>query len=129
MQERGLCGERGGEEIRSLQGLISEDEEGGEEDDGEEEDGGKDEEDGEEEEQRLLVLGLPPTPSLATAPSNLVCSLRLVTPKYSSWRLRERNLKFFIKFSLDPSYRRGRVYKLKFCLFVCLSVITSTLPI
>ena len=25
-------------------------------------------------------------------------------------------------FSLDPSYRRGRVYKLKFCLFVCLSV-------
>jgi len=52
MQERGLCGERGGEEIRSLQGLISEDEEGGEEDEGEEEDGGKDEEDGEDEEQR-----------------------------------------------------------------------------
>ena len=25
-------------------------------------------------------------------------------------------------FSLDPSYRRGRVYKLKFCLSVCLSV-------
>ena len=98
MQERGLCGERGGEEIRSLQGLISEDEEGGEEDEGEEEDGGKDEEDGEDEEHRLLVLGLPPTPSLATAPSNLVCSLRLVTPKYSSWRLRERNLKIFIKF-------------------------------
>ena len=31
-------------------------------------------------------------------------------------------------FSLDPSYRRGRVYKLKFCLFVCLYVITSTFP-
>ena len=35
MQLRGLCGERGGEEIRSLQGLISEDEEGGDEDEGE----------------------------------------------------------------------------------------------
>ena len=77
MQERGLWGERGGEEIRSLQGLIiSEvDEEGGEEEDeeGEEDDGGKEEEvDGEDEEQRLLVLGLPPTPSLATAPSSLL---------------------------------------------------------
>ena len=73
MQERGLWGERGGEEIRSLQGLISEDEEGGEEEDeGEEDDGGKEEDDGEDEEQRLLVLGLPPTPSLATAPSSLL---------------------------------------------------------
>ena len=90
MQERGLCGERGGEEIRSLQGLISEDEEGGEEDEGEEDDGWKDEEDGEDEEQRLLVLGLPPTPSLATAPSSLVCSLLLLTPKYSSWRLKDQ---------------------------------------
>ena len=36
-------------------------------------------------------------------------------------------------FSLDPSYLRGRVYKRKFCLYVCLSVrlyvITSTFPI
>ena len=32
-------------------------------------------------------------------------------------------------FSLDPSYRRGRVYKLKFCPSVCLSVITSTFSI
>ena len=32
-------------------------------------------------------------------------------------------------FSLEPSYRRGRVYKLKFCLFVCLSVIASIFPI
>ena len=32
-------------------------------------------------------------------------------------------------FSLDPSYRRGRVYKLKFCLFVCPYVITSLFPI
>ena len=90
MQERGLCGERGGEEIRSLQILISEDEEGGEEDEGEDDDGWKDEEDGEDEEQRLLVLGLPPTPSLATAPSSLVWSLLLLTPKYSSWRLKDQ---------------------------------------
>ena len=34
-----------------------------------------------------------------------------------------------IPFSLDPSYRRGRVYKRKFCLFVCLSVIASTFPL
>ena len=34
----------------------------------------------------------------------------------------------FHVFSLDPSYRRGRVYKLKFCLSVCLYVITSTFP-
>ena len=92
MQERGLCGDRGGEEMRSLQGLIREDEEGGEEDKGEEEDGGKEEEDGEEEEQRLLVLGLPPTPSLATAPSSLVCSRLFTTPKYSSWRLRDSGI-------------------------------------
>ena len=38
-QERGLCGVRGGEEVRSLQGLINEDEEGGDEDEGEEEEG------------------------------------------------------------------------------------------
>ena len=37
--ERGLCGVRGGEEVRSLQGLINEDEEGGDEDEGEEEEG------------------------------------------------------------------------------------------
>ena len=34
-----------------------------------------------------------------------------------------------VEFSLDPSYRRSRVYKLKFCLFVCFYVITSTFPI
>ena len=34
----------------------------------------------------------------------------------------------FLYFSLDPSYRRGRVYKLKFCVSVCLYVITSTFP-
>ena len=89
MQERGLLGERGGEEVRSLQGLISEDEEGGEEEDGEDDDGWKEEDEGDDDEQMLLVLGLPPSPSLATAPSNLVCSLLLVTPKYSSWRLRD----------------------------------------
>ena len=50
----------------------------------------EDEEEGEDEEQRLLVLGLPPTPSLATAPSSLVCSLLLLTPKYSSWRLKDQ---------------------------------------
>ena len=32
-----------------------------------------------------------------------------------------------VGFSLDPSYRRGRVYKLKFCVF--LSVIASTFPL
>ena len=32
---------------------------------------------------------------------------------------------FFFQFSLDP--RRGRVYKLKFCLSVCLSFCTSSL--
>ena len=35
-QERGLRGVRGGEEVRSLQGLINEDEEGGDEEEGEE---------------------------------------------------------------------------------------------
>ena len=38
-------------------------------------------------------------------------------------------LVFVIVFSLDPSYRRGRVYKLEFCLSVILYVITSTFPI
>ena len=106
MQERGLLGERGGEEVRSLQGLISEDEEGGEEEDGEDDDGWKEEDgedddgwkeedEGDDDEQMLLVLGLPPSPSLATAPSNLVCSLLLVTPKYSSWRLRDFRIKRF----------------------------------
>ena len=95
MQERGLLGERGGEEVRSLQGLISEDEEGGEEEDGEDDDGWKEEDEGDDDEQILLVLGLPPSPSLATAPSNLVCSLLLVTPKYSSWRLRDFGIKRF----------------------------------
>ena len=33
------------------------------------------------------------------------------------------------QFSLDPSYRRGRVYKRKFYLYVCTYVITSTFPI
>ena len=95
MQERGLLGERGGEEVRSLQGLISEDEEGGEEEDGEDDDGWKEEDEGDDDEQILLVLGLPPSPSLATAPSSLVCSLLLVTPKYSSWRLRDFGIKRF----------------------------------
>ena len=88
-QERGLCGVRGGEEVRSLQGLISEDEEGGDEEEGEEEEGWKEEEEGDDEEHRLFVLSLLlPSPNLATAPSNRVCSLLLVTPRYSSWRLR-----------------------------------------
>ena len=63
MQERGLLGERGGEEVRSLQGLISEDEEGGEEEDGEDDDGWKEEDEGDDDEQMLLVLGLPPSPA------------------------------------------------------------------
>ena len=44
-----------------------------------------------------------------------------------------RNEAFFISnksegmiFLLDPFYRRGRVYKRKFCVCVCLSVITFT---
>ena len=79
-QERGLCGVRGGEEVRSLQGLINEDEE---------EEGWKEEEEGDDEEHRLFVLSLLlPSPNLATAPSNRVWSLLLVTPRYSSWRLR-----------------------------------------
>ena len=80
---------RGGEEVRSLQGLINEDEEGGDEDEGEEEEGWKEDEEGDDEEQRLFVLSLLlPSPNLATAPSNRVWSLLLVTPRYSNWRLR-----------------------------------------
>ena len=79
---------RGGEEVRSLQGLINEDEEGGDEDEGEEEEGWKEDEEGDDEEHRLFVLSLLPSPNLATAPSNRVWSLLLVTPRYSSWRLR-----------------------------------------